>query len=216
MNAEPAVSDIVLYGGTFSPPHNGHVQAMRAAVEALHPVRAFVIPAAIPPHKRLSSDDDPVCRLEMTRLAMRDLPGWGESLTVSDYEIQKEGVSYTCQTLEHFSALYPRERGYRLNFLCGTDMMLTLDQWKRPETIFALARILLMRRENDRALDDAVREKTADYAARYGAELLTLNAPPLPLSSTEIRQCLRRGDPLPAGLIPAQVLDYIEKKKLYG
>ena len=127
-----------IYGGTFAPVHNGHVAAARAFYDALGLDELLVIPAFLPPHKETEKGDDPAARLAMTRLAFEGDP---RRITVSGYEIEQQGTSYTYKTLEHFTA-----PDTRLTFLCGTDMFLTFDTWKHPEIIFALARIAHVRR----------------------------------------------------------------------
>jgi len=209
------MKEIALYGGTFSPPHNGHLQAAEEMFRALDPEMMFIIPAAVPPHKRLGEDDNPLHRLEMTRLAFADHPEYGRRLTVSDYEIQKEGTSYTWQTLEHFAALYPAAKGYRLNFLCGTDMFLSLANWKNPDIIFARARIVLARREQDPAMCARIAERSEFYRRTWSGDALLLDRPPLELSSTEIRQKLTGSSPDAEALLPRAVLEYIHSHHLY-
>ena len=209
------MKEIALYGGTFSPPHNGHLLAATEMFRSLDPWMMFIIPAALPPHKQLGKEDNPLHRLEMTRLAFADHPEYGHRLKVSDYEIQKEGTSYTWQTLEHFASLYPANEGYRLNFLCGTDMFLTLANWKHPEVIFSLARILLFRLENHPELAAQIAEREEFYRRTWAGNCLVLDGTPLELSSTEIRQNLVNHSPDTAKLLPPAVLNYIHSNHLY-
>ena len=209
------MKEIALYGGTFSPPHRGHIQAADAMFRALDPARMLIIPAALPPHKRLGAEDNPLHRLEMTRLAFADHPEYGHRLIVSDYEIQKEGTSFTWQTLEHFAALYPAGQGYRLNFLCGTDMFLSLADWKHPEIIFSRARIVLARRETD---PDSARQITLRgefYRKTWSGDYLVLDDPPLEISSTEIRHMLAESSPDTSAILPEAVRSYIHTHHLY-
>ena len=131
---------IGIYGGSFSPPHNGHLSAARLLLEEAGVDRLFILPAGVPPHKTLDPDESPEHRLAMTRLAFADLP----RTEVSDWEMTRSGKSYTVLTLEHFSA-----PDRQLVLLVGTDMFLTLDRWYRAEDIFALAEIVCVRRELD-------------------------------------------------------------------
>ena len=116
-----------LYGGTFAPPHYGHIHAVKTFLEEVSLDRVLIMPTYQPPHKAKAAGDTPEVRLEMCRAAFGDIPG----AEVSDYEIRKADVSYTVQTLEHLAA--PDREIY---LLCGTDMFLTLDRWYRAAEIF--------------------------------------------------------------------------------
>ena len=110
-----------IYGGTFAPVHNGHVAAAKAFIEQMQLDILYVIPAGIPPHKQIDAADDPMHRYRMCELAFWDV----EKVFVSDVEIKRTGKSYTVDTLRELSA-----PDRRLFLLMGTDMMLTLDQWR--------------------------------------------------------------------------------------
>ena len=117
---------IGLYGGTFGPPHLGHVYAAKTFLREVAPDRLLIMPAGIPPHKEKAAGDTPELRLAMCRAAFGDLP----HTEISDYEIRKPGKSYTVETLEHLAA-----PGREITMLCGTDMFLTLDHWHRAPDI---------------------------------------------------------------------------------
>ena len=195
-----------IYGGTFSPIHMGHVRAAGAFLDAMALDRLLVIPTAVPPHKAVVAGADAAARLAMTRLAFADSDA---RLAVSDYEISREGKSYTVYTLEHFTA-----PDTTLYLLVGTDMFLTLAKWFRAEDIFRLADIVLMRRETDAGLTGLLSETAADYRARFGARIHEIDEPPLVISSTELRERLRAGLPTD-GMLPDAVTEYIAKNNLY-
>lgn len=195
-----------IYGGTFSPIHMGHVRAAEAFLEAMALDRLLVIPTAVPPHKAEVAGADAAARLTMVRLAFADSDA---RLAVSDYEISREGKSYTVYTLEHFTA-----PDTTLYLLVGTDMFLTLAKWFRAEDIFRLADIVLMRRETDAGLTGLLSETAADYRARFGARIHEIDEPPLVISSTELRERLRAGLPT-GGMLPDAVAEYIAKNNLY-
>ena len=136
---------IGIFGGTFAPPHNGHVAAVNAFLDGCALERLYVIPTAIPPHKRIGSSDNPSMRLEMLRLAFCDHPLYRKEggIFLSDYEILRADTSYTVNTLRHFAALYANP----LIFLCGADMFVTLDRWYLAEEIFKLASIAYIPRD---------------------------------------------------------------------
>ena len=202
------MTELGIYGGTFAPIHRGHVAAANAFYDSLALDELLVIPTFLPPHKMTEAGDDPTARLAMTRLAFRDNP---RRITISDYEIRRGGTSYTYLTLAHFSA-----PDTRITFLCGTDMFLSLDNWKHPEILFALARIAHVRRENvDAKTEASIAERTAYYRTRFGGEVLHLDTPIVKISSTEIRDRLQSGLDI-AHLVPSPVCDYIAAHRLYG
>lgn len=204
------IERVGIYGGTFSPIHMGHVRAALAYMEQEQPDRLLVIPTATPPHKAEVAGADEMQRLHMVKLAFAGCDAYRRGqLEVSDCEIRRTGKSYTVLTLEELSAP-DRE----LSLLVGTDMFLTLDQWFRAEDIFRLARIVLMRRENESANDAAIAGKWTNYEQHYGARLARIHLPPLVVSSTELRQRLKDGGTT-EGLLPDGVAAYIAENNLY-
>ena len=198
-----------IFGGTFAPPHMGHVRAAEAFLRAVNPagcgdrLRLLVMPTATPPHKQKAAGDTPEDRLHMCRAAFGSLP----DTEVSDYEIRRGGVSYTVLTLEHFAA-----ENRELWLLCGSDMFLTLDRWYRAEDILRLARIAGISRgtEEFRILD----RKRMEYEERTGRPVLLLRDEPFPMSSTEIRRRIGAGEDL-CGLLPPGVIDIVRRDHLY-
>ena len=196
---------IGIYGGTFSPPHNGHLQAARAFMEQMWLDFLYVIPAAIPPHKQMQTPVSVDDRLEMCRLAFSGMEG----VYVSDIEARRGGRSYTVDTLRE---LCGEDR--RLFLLCGTDMMLTLDQWREPEEIFRLCYPVYIRREDDRSIDQKIIEKIADYQQKYGKVVRRIVTDPIELSSEQIRARLKEEQSI-SSLVPAAVEKYIRDNHLY-
>lgn len=196
---------IGIYGGSFSPPHNGHIKAAEAFLEQMWLDFLFVVPAAIPPHKELP-DVSAKDRLEMTRLAFSGMDG----VYVSDMELQRQGPSYTVDTLRELEG-----SDRRLFLLLGTDMVLTLDEWKEPEEIFRLSYPVYARRESDKILNEKILAKLAFYKEKYGKMVTKLTLDPLEISSSQIRGRLERGEPVD-DLIPASVEAYIRDHHLYG
>ena len=203
-----SMTELGIYGGTFAPVHNGHVSAANAFYDGLNLDELLVIPTFLPPHKVTEAGDDPAMRLAMTKLAFQDNP---RRITVSDYEVHRGGTSYTYLTLAHFTA-----PDTRITFLCGTDMFLTIDSWKHPEILFALARIAHVKREDtDAEIEAQIAERTAYYRSRYGGEVLHLDIPVVAISSTDVRTLCRQGRDI-SHLVPASVCDYIAANRLYG
>ncbi len=196
---------IGIYGGTFSPPHNGHVSAAKAFMEQMWLDLLYVIPAGIPPHKEMECEVSAPHRLEMCRLAFSGIEG----VYVSDLEMRRQGRSYTVDTLRELSG-----EDRRLFLLCGTDMMLTLDSWREPEEIFRLCYPVYIRRDNDRSLDAPIIQKIADYQNAYGKVVRKILTEPLELSSHQVRQTLQSGASI-RGMVPAAVETYIRDNHLY-
>ena len=196
---------IGIYGGTFSPPHNGHLLAAKAFMEQMWLDILYVIPTAVPPHKEMEVPVSAVDRLQMTRLAF----GGMEGVYVSDMEIRRGGRSYTVDTLRELSG-----EDRRLFLLCGTDMMLTLDQWRAPEEIFRLCYPVYIRRENDRFLDQVIVQKIASYNEKYGKVVRRIVTEPLELSSNDVRKKLAAGEDI-SNLVPPSVKKYIQDNHLY-
>ena len=196
---------IGIYGGTFSPPHNGHVAAAKAFMEQMWLDFLYVIPTGTPPHKEMSVSVDAAHRLEMCRLAFADVEG----VYVSDVEMRREGRSYTVDTLRELAG-----EDRRLFLLCGTDMMLTLDQWRAPEEIFKLSYPVYIRREKDAILDKKIVQRIADYNQKYGKVVRRIVTEPIEISSSLVRERLRNGEEV-SQLIPASVEKYIRDNHLY-
>jgi len=148
---------------------------------------------------------DAAQRLEMCRLAFSGMEG----VYVSDLELRRGGRSYTVDTLRE---LWGEDR--RLFFLCGTDMMLTLDTWREPEEIFRLCYPVYIRRENDRTLDAAIVQKITEYNQKYGKVVRRIVAEPLEISSNQVRTALQDGKDV-SRLIPTSVEKYIRDNHLY-
>lgn len=196
---------IGIYGGTFSPPHNGHLQAAKAFMEQMWLDILYVIPTAIPPHKEMETPVSAAHRLEMCRLAF----GGMEGVYVSDMEILRGGRSYTVDTLRELSG-----EDRRLFLLCGTDMMLTLDQWRAPDEIFKLCYPVYIRRDNERSLDGVIVKKIADYNERFGRVVRRIVTEPIEVSSSQVRETVKAQKDI-SHLVPPAVKKYIADNHLY-
>ncbi len=200
---------IGIYGGTFNPPHLGHMAAAKAAVAALGLDKLLLIPAAIPPHKALPSDTPaPEHRLAMVE---KWADGMGAGAEVSALELEREGKSYTSDTLRAIRQTYPDAE---LWLLMGTDMFLTLHLWHEPEVILSLAGICAFGRteQDGEALFAPQREH---LQKDFDAKITTITLPGLvDISSTRLREQLENGG---GGqyLLPS-VYGYILMHRLYG
>ncbi len=207
---------IGIYGGTFNPPHLGHMASAKAAMKQLELDKLFFIPAAHPPHKPLpASGADGAQRLAMTGL-MAD--GVGTELDRSsdvqalDLELRRGGPSYTVDTLRALGEEFP---GEELWLLMGSDMFLTVQDWYHGEEILSLCRIGAFAREADRPelLEEQARRLRETYHAKV--ELIALPEV-LEISSTQLREEIEadRGDW--GALLWPQVRGYILRHGLYG
>ena len=193
-----------IYGGTFSPPHMGHVNSAKAFCEQLKLDSLLIIPTNLPPHKEVLEEASARDRLKMCEIAFSGI----DIATVSDMEISRGGKSYTYLTLEELSG-----RGDELFFLCGTDMILTFDKWRNFEKIFSLATICYARRECDKACDEQIECKVREYREKYGAKVIKIEHEVTEISSTEIRDAIKCG--LGNRFIDESTLEYIRLRGLY-
>ena len=194
---------IGIFGGSFHPPHLGHILAAREFQRKLALDTLLLIPAGIPPHKTIGQIDAKH-RLEMTRLAAQEL----ENTQVLDIELRREGRSYTADTVEALRQQYPDDE---LFLLMGTDMFYTFDKWYQPERIVKEVTLAVVHRDRDK------KEELLRYAAileeRLGAKIVWVENEFLPYSSTSIRAMLAFG--CGARYLAPQVLAYIRENKLY-
>lgn len=199
------IERIGIYGGTFSPIHNGHVLAAKAFLEQMKLDKVIIVPTYISPHKKIDEADNPIHRLNMCSLAFEDC----NQIEVSDIEISRGGCSYTVDTL--CSLEFPERK---LFLLCGTDMMLTFDHWKNVERIFALCCPVYIRRESDLSLNDTIISKNNEYYQKYGVAFRRIITDPVEISSTEIRDMIKNGEDI-SQFVPRKVIDYIKDNNLY-
>ncbi len=199
-----------IYGGSFSPIHCGHVNAARLFIDSAELDKMLIMPTHISPHKDPITEATPMQRFEMAKLAFSDDENYKSGrLEISDWELSRDGRSYTVYTVQHFAS---DER--ELYLLVGTDMFLSLDKWYCAGEILRICDIVLMRRENDREMYAKIKEKMKSMQSGFGARIHEIEEPPIIASSTEIREMLREGRDV-SGLIPDEVIRYIEKYGLY-
>jgi len=200
-----------LLGGTFDPIHTGHIRVARAALAA-GLSRVVLVPARQAPHKSGLSTTDPFHRFALAALA-----AVGEtSVGVSSYEVLREEPSYTINTVRYF-----RDRGAQVALIMGTDSLVEVETWRDCRELLDTAAILAYPRRP--FLGDTVAPKlpdwirgrlAADGAGRPGTVQI-LAGPPDDVSSTLIRDRIRRSEPLDGLLTPA-VEEYVRKNGLYA
>lgn len=198
---------IGIYGGSFNPPHLGHMAAARSAMTELSLDRLLVVPACDPPHKELPEGSaTPEQRLEMTSI-MADQIGaecW-------DVEIARKGVSFTVDTLEEAKRLWPEAE---LWLLMGTDMFFSIQTWWKPERIMELSGICAFCREERE--DRSLFLKQKEYLEKtFQARVSVISNPDvIEISSTEVRGALAQGNG--QDYLHNAVYGYILREKLYG
>jgi len=181
-----------LFGGTFDPPHVGHLVVAQDVVDALHLDRLLFVPAGVPPHKLDREISPAEVRLEMVRAVTAGNPAFG----VSDVELSRVGPSYTVDTLAHFRQLNPEAEIF---FVLGADQAAAFDTWKEPERVASLATLVVLAREGFRVPK---------------GEFVPVHVTRLDISATEIRGRVREGRSI-RYLVPDEVRNIIEGNRLY-
>jgi nicotinate-nucleotide adenylyltransferase len=194
---------IGVLGSAFNPPHLGHLALAQEAHWQLGLDEVVLIPTGEAPHKRIAEDPGREARLEMTRLAAAD----DSRFSVSALEVEREGPSYTYETLEALAAERPDRR---LVFVMGADAAVGLESWRKPERVVELANLAVARRAE---VSDS---EVATVMRSLGCEQRTtmLEMPQFGVSSSVVRERARQGKPL-RYLIPAAVATVIEEKGTY-
>jgi nicotinate-nucleotide adenylyltransferase len=199
------VRSLGILGGTFNPPHLGNLPIALHAREQLALQRVVLVPARLPPHKPVADDPGAASRLEMCRLLLAGADG----LVVSAIELERDGPSYTVDTLSEIHASEPETE---LTFIVGADIATTLPSWHEPRRLLELARLAVAGRSGgDRAA-------TLAAVARVAAEqdrVRFLDSPVIDVSSSLVRERAAAGAPLEE-LVGAGVAGYIAEHGLYG
>ena len=185
---------IAICGGTFDPFHRGHLEPVLHARGEMQWDRVLYVPAWKQPFKSDRESASGYHRFAMAVLATRDY----DDIYVDDIELQRGGISYSVDTL---AELHARYRGASFDWIIGEDNVAQLPRWREPERLFAMARFVVLTR------GESARE-TAD------SRIVFANTPPVPVSSTEIRQCVRDGKSIDAFVDPL-VARYIQHNGLY-
>ena len=196
---------IGIYGGTFNPPHIGHLRGAAQAIDALGLDKLLLIPDRIAPHKQIpSGSPTPQQRLQMLTIAAQTHP----RMEVSDIELKREGPSYSYITVQQIHQMYPDAK---LFLLMGTDMFTSFLTWRNPEQIMKLATLAVMSR-GERGEKEAI-EAQKQVIEQMGYDTAVVENHVTAISSTQLRRLLAfrcAGSFLPEG-----VLDYIREHRLY-
>jgi nicotinate-nucleotide adenylyltransferase len=195
---------IGILGGTFNPPHVGHLVAAQEAYRELDLDQVVLIPAGIPPHKPVDDEPGPEHRLELCRLAVGD----DERFTVSDLELRRDGPSFTVDTLDVLRTQSPSDDRF---LILGGDIAAGLPKWHEPERVLELATVAIAQRRGTAkaAVRDALAQLKGGERARF------FQMPRIGISSTMVRRRVRAGQPI-RYFVPDGVMHYIERHGLYG
>lgn len=192
-------------GGTFNPIHIGHLIIAEKAREQLHLDDVLFMPSGTPYMKNEEDVLPKDIRAEMTRLAIEDNPFFD----ISTIEVDKEGKTYTYETLEQLRNYNESTEYY---FIMGADSLWNIEDWKEPQKIFANCHVLAAVRENRSSTE--MEEQAAYLKDKYNASIFLLKCSNIEISSTMIRNMIREGESI-RYLVPEAVYDYIIKNKLY-
>lgn len=195
-----------ILGGTFDPVHLGHLQMAEDAYRQAGLDLVLFMPSKKPPHKqgrRITSEEH---RAAMVTLAIEDIP----QFIYSDYELQREGITYTADTLRNLQEEHP-ENTYC--FILGGDSLFQLEEWYHPEEIMGRAEILAVSRYG--MAKEQIGKKVDELRKKYGATIQIVEMSRLDISSSEIRNRVRQGKALD-DMVPYHVEQYIREHSLYS
>ena len=190
---------IAILGGTFDPPHLGHLILADTVLKELNYDKVLFIPSKIPPHKNISGEVSNEDRLNMLKLSIED----DKRFSFDDYELKSEGISYSIKTLNYLYENYNIDG--KIALIIGADLIKNFHKWKEPEKISELANIVAVNREENDNLDKENIEK-------YNIKIII--APRIDISSTLIRERIKKNKAF-RYFLNNKVYDYIISNKLY-
>lgn len=195
---------IAIYGGSFNPVHNEHINIASAAVKELGPDRLIIVPANAAPHKSGLLTPRTKDRLEMCRLAFGKLA----NTEISDCEIKRGGISYSYVTCRHFKKLYPDDELY---FIMGADMLKSFASWREPEEILKCVTPAVCARVNEGQLKRYIIE----FQKRFKSDIVSFGYVGKEVSSTKIRTLAALGEDI-SSYVPEEVKNSIRSRNLYA
>lgn len=200
---------IGILGGTFNPIHNGHIALAMAAKEQYALDEVWIMPSKLPPHKSHFAMLSEETRMKLIELAIKNQPGF----TASDFELRREGLTYTADTLELLTTDYPEVRFY---FILGGDSLVSFQTWRHPERILALAAVLAAGRAGYET--ECIEKAICNLKALYPyAEIGSVTLSDYPVSSSEIRRAFYSGTAeCVKEHLPESVFSYLQKHQLYS
>ena len=200
---------IGIMGGTFNPIHNGHLMLGEYSYRSCRLDQVWFMPNGNPPHKAgISASYSADIRARMTELAIQDVPYF----RLEDYEVKRQELSYSYQTLEHFKKVYPDDSFY---FIIGADSLFNINKWMKPERILKACTILAACR-GDKNNSEIMNRQIELLKEQYGTDtdIRLLSSPLMEVSSHELREMVSEGKSI-SGLVPETVEQYIKENGLY-
>ena len=205
LSKEQCKNKIGIMGGTFNPIHIGHLILAEMAYEQFGLDKVIFMPNSQPPHKLDEEIEEDICRVAMVELAIQDNPHFALSL----FEINRQGINYTANTLTELAKEYPDTVFY---FILGGDSIANIEKWRNPATIMKLCHLVACIRDD---VDEEELEKQIQYLnEKYETEVYKLDIPMMDISSTLVRERKANGESIKY-LVPDSVVHYIEKHNLY-
>ncbi|PWL94691.1 MAG: nicotinate (nicotinamide) nucleotide adenylyltransferase [Clostridiales bacterium] len=196
---------IGVLGGTFDPVHLAHVALGRAAIEELDLEKLIVMPARVQPFKQGKKTADNIHRKTMAKLAFMNC----DKAEVSDYEMERNTVSYSINTLMHLKKEYPDNEIF---FICGTDSFIEMDKWYRGSEILSRFSFAVSIRPGYR--EEELNKKISKYRQIYKSHIVKINADMPPISSSSVREKISAKKTI-SDMVPPQVERYIKENDLY-
>lgn len=200
------MAKIGILGGTFDPIHNGHLRLGMKAYEEFGLETVWFMPSGVPPHKRDHRITEGKLRSDMIKLAIADTP----CFLYSDFELKREGNTYTAQTLTLLRQQRPEDEFY---FIIGADSLYEIEHWYHPEQVMGQAALLVAGRAY-RYSHRNLEEQITCLGERYGARIYPIHCPQMDVSSEGIRAAVAQGRSI-EGLVPYAVETYIRSHGLY-
>ncbi|MFW6677779.1 nicotinate-nucleotide adenylyltransferase [Lacrimispora sp. AGF001] len=200
------MGNIGIMGGTFDPIHNGHLMLGEQAYKEYQLDEVWFMPSGHPPHKKNQNITDPDIRLTMTQLAIEGKTG----LVSSDFEVRRNGSTYTAQTLRLLRKVYPQHQYF---FIIGADSLYEIENWYEPDQVLSQAVILAARREYEDARL-SMEQQIAYLSTRYKADIRILHCKEMDISSAMLRERIAGGLSV-SEYVPSKVLTYIKDQGLY-
>lgn len=198
-----------IIGGTFDPIHNAHLYIAYEAREQLDLDEVIFMPAGKQPFKVNNIVTDSKLRYEMVKIATEPF----NEFSVSSYEIEKGGLSFTYETLQHFKGeSYDQNEDKELFFITGADCLISIEEWREVEKIFSLATLVVFAR--DGISKSEMIEKKKIIEEKYNGKIIILDLKELEISSTDIRERINQNKRIDF-FVPQKVVDIIYNNELY-
>lgn len=196
---------IGIMGGTFDPPHIGHLKMAECALKELDLEKVVFVPTGMIYYKQ-QGEASALDRFCMVSTAIEDI----SNFEVCDIETKENSFSYTAETLEKLGDIYKDAQFF---FIVGADSLDYMDTWKTPEKLFALCTVVAVGRQG--FSKDNSQKKAEELTLKFGADIRILDMPNIDVSSTEIRERCRLNKDI-SGMLPKKTAAYIKQKNLYS